>query len=387
VIDVVGIELAANVVRAVALDGWRAQPKRTLELAWDPAQPTDLVAALRERIGPVRRIGLAVGLGFLHPKHVKLPPVPAAERRRMLALEPDRFFPVQNRPVVVALAGDADFAFAADRARIEDWIRAFESWAPVECVEPAPLSLERALRPVRARSVFAVPAGANETGAVEFDSRGFRFARRIPDGAESEPASALPARQGAAPEFLAAFGVARGLDAGPAAQLLPEPEAARNRRRQGLRAAYAAVLCVAALGLALWALDHSRERALQHLRDETAAVSARAEPAVQMQARLRALESEAGAIAAVGGRRTDPLAVLATLSERLPADVTVLALRVSEGDWQIEGTAADAASILPLLAAEPSLEDVRFLSASTRFQDGDVTRETWTIAFRVRAAS
>jgi len=65
----------------------------------------------------------------------------------------------------------------------------------------------------------------------------------------------------------------------------------------------------------------------------------------------------------------------------------VLSLRASAADWQIDGTALDAAAIVPLLDRDDRFEDVRFLSASSRFRDGDRTYETFSIAFRVRPST
>ena len=87
----------------------------------------------------------------------------------MVAVEPDRFFPVQDERVVVGLAGD--IAFAADHAMLERWIDAFETWAPVESVEPAPAAMARALAPA-GDGRFAFPLGERRGDAGVIDVRG-----------------------------------------------------------------------------------------------------------------------------------------------------------------------------------------------------------------------
>lgn len=382
-IDVAGVELRADVVRAVALDGWRRTPRKTVEAAWDPSRPAELVARLREQLGPVRRIALSVGLSFLHVKHVKLPPAPAADRRRILALEPDRFFPVQGEPLVIALVNEADLAFAIDANLLERWIDAFEVWAPVESVEAAPFSLARMLGST-ARGSFAVPAGPEEQGLIEILDGRVRSARRAPAAALDSFAAPLPARGGISGDLLCAVGAARGIDGGLPAMLLPDSLAIRVGRRRLWRASFAAVACLVASGLALWSVDRSRERTLARIRDELAVVAVRAQQAVELRDRLAAIDREVEAIAALGRERPNTLSVLAALSEQLPAGATVLSVRATGNDWQIDGTAPNAAAIIPLLDRDDRFEDVRFLSASTRFREGDRTYETFSIAFRVR---
>ncbi|MDF1506538.1 PilN domain-containing protein, partial [Roseisolibacter sp. H3M3-2] len=102
-------------------------------------------------------------------------------------------------------------------------------------------------------------------------------------------------------------------------------------------------------------------------------------------ARLQALDASARASAALEARRADPLAVLEALGERLPDGAAVSALR-QEGDaWTVDGTARDPAAVVDVLAAEPRLADVRAVAPSTRFADGGVPVETFSIAFRAAA--
>ncbi len=379
--SIVGIDLSTDVVRAIAVGRWR-QP-RTFEIAWDPSRPADAVSLLRAQFGPATRIAISVGLGFLHPKHVSLPPAPVAARRRMLALEPDRFFPVQGEPVVVSALPDSDVAFAADAAAVQAWIEAFEAWAPVETIEPAPASLARALGD-RASGSYVVPSVAGETGVLELRAGKVQSARRIPGEAGRTDTVPLPNHGRVPAPFLAAYGAARGIGDDLAAALLPDAHAARIRGRRIRRTATSAVACVVALLTALWAWDRSRERTLERIRGEVALLETRAETALAMRDQLAALDVEIATLRDRGRGRADPLHVLAALSERLPTDVTVLVMRASGEDWQVDGTARDAATILPLLDGDDRFEGVRFLSATARFREGNRTYETFSIAFRVR---
>jgi Tfp pilus assembly protein PilN len=168
--------------------------------------------------------------------------------------------------------------------------------------------------------------------------------------------------------------------------LLTDGQAARIRMRRLRRVATAAVMCVFAFLLAVWAVDRSRQRRLDRIRQEIAALSPNAREAIDLRDRLAATDREASAISQLAAQRPDPLPVLAALSAHLPAGATVLNIRSNGRDWQIEGRARDAAAIVPLLDRAERLDDVRFLSASSRFREGDRTYETFSIAFRVRSA-
>ncbi|MSR36471.1 MAG: hypothetical protein EXR95_07495 [Gemmatimonadetes bacterium] len=380
--DVVGVELASDVVRAVALGVWRRGPRASLEIAWDPERPEEAVARLRDELGGANRLALAVGLAFLHPKRVHLPPAPGAARRSMLALEPDRFFPV-DEPLVVSLLDAADLAFGAEASLVERWIAAFEEWAPVESVEPAPLAAARAVPHAAAEGVFAIPAAPGERGLLELAGGRVRSARRVPPGVEAPLGRPLPAAAGLPPDFVTALGAARGVDAELDTMLLPDGHAVRTRTRRLRRLALTAATCAAAVVLALWALDRWRERTLARVSGEIARTAAAADEAIALRDRLGALDLESAALADTRvDPGSDPLSVLAALSVRLPAGATLTSLRASGTDWQIDGAAADAAALVPLLDREGPFQDVRVLTASSRFREGARTYETFSIAFR-----
>jgi hypothetical protein len=412
----VGVELGARALRAVAVGRLTGRVRAAVEVPWDPERPDDAVARLAASIGGARRVGLAVGLAFLHVARASLPPLRAADRRRALALEPDRHFAAPADGVVVALAGEAppapgaaEPAFAADRALVERWVEAFGRWAPVECVEPAPTSVARALAPGSwpgaggaplADATFALPAGDGETGLLTLEGGRVVAVRRAPaapagtrasaPAAPAAPAArALPAHRGATGEQLAALGAALGVDEAPDAMLLPASisDAVRARRRR--RLVVAAAACAAAAALLAVAADRSRAAYLDRVDRALAAAERAAEPGAALRARLAALDAAARESDALGARRADPLGVLAALGERLPADVTVLALQMDGDEWQLDGAARDAAAVVPLLDGDPRFTDVRALAPSSRYEAGGSgrRRETFSVAFRVRDAA
>jgi hypothetical protein len=303
----------------------------------------------------------------------------------MLALEPDRFFPV-DEPVVVALLDDQGLAFGADAARVERWLRAFEDWAPVESVEAAPVAAARIARPSD-EGLFALPAAPDEHGLVQIVGGRPVSARRVPEGVDVPAARALPAPAGVPVDFVTALGAARGVDGSIDTMLMPDRHAARTRTRRLGRLASTAAACALATLVALWALDRSRGRALAALDDEIARTTLAAERALALRDTLGALDLEAAALIDLDVARPDPLPVLAALSQRLPRGATVLSLRSSGGDWQIDGTATDAAALVPLLDQDERFQDVRVLAASSRFREGERTYETFSIAFRALAPS
>jgi hypothetical protein len=76
--------------------------------------------------------------------------------------------------------------------------------------------------------------------------------------------------------------------------------------------------------------------------------------------------------------------VIAALGERLPRDVTVLNARAIGDEWRIDGTATNAAAILPALDGDPRFVDARFLAATSRFREGGKTYESFSLAFRAK---
>jgi hypothetical protein len=377
--DRVGVAITGGHLRAVALAAWGDRPRASAEAAWDPAHPAMAVAELAGRFGRVGRIALAIDLDSLHVKHVDLPPASPRLRRQMVAVEPDRFFPVQNERVVVGLEGSV--AFAMEQGTLDRWVEAFESWAPVESVEAVPIALARAVA-TSGNATYAYPLGADSTGIIEIRDGALKAARNVIGAAEH--ARALPMVPGVASGSLAAWGAARGLDGSLDSLLLTDSQRGTIERRRTRRVAGAAAACVLALGFALWALDRSRDDVLARLAAEQATLQGKAAPGAALQAQLATLDREEAVSQTVSSNRSDPLRVLAALGERLPRDVTVLNARAIGDEWRIDGTATNAAAILPALDGDPRFVNARFLAATARYREGGKTYESFSLAFRAK---
>jgi Tfp pilus assembly protein PilN len=417
----IGVELGPELIRAVRLSGVRKARLRTCELQWDPADPSDAVTILRQTLGPAGRLAVAVDLSFLYAKQVRLPPLAAPEKRRILTMEPERFFPVRSEELVLAVRPEDNLVFAARASMLEGWIAALETIAPVELVEPTPVSLARALgRSVRARSTILLEEPESGVGIAEISGgrvQGVRQIRNDADALEAavsaacategpiylrplngnldwkpahldrlQQAEELPRVVGLEPSHLAAYGAALGIGSDPRQSLLPTELAGRVERRRRRSLMLAGAACVVALVLVLVSWDGYRDRMLKDLDNRIAAVRKQAEGALAQVRAADSLGREAQAIAAIRSQRLDPPGTLAALTKRLPADAHIVTLRGSGADWQIDGYAREAAPLVQRLEDDPLFEAVHFLSATSRARLNGKIYESFSIAFRVDSA-
>lgn len=379
----VGLELTGDRIRAVTVSRWRGSPYESFEIRWDPRAPADAVGVLRKHLGEVTGIALSVGVEFLHVKHVKLPPVSATERRGILMLEPDRFFPIEGGDVVVSVSDALDIVFAADAAVVDLWIGAFEQWGPVENVEAHPVSLTRALRKGDIRDgSFRLPTATDEYGIAELRGGLLVSARRVSDASAGGEPKSPPAVGGVESAFIPAFGAVLGVGESPDAMLVSNAGHAKIRRRRVAGLSRAGLNFALALAFVVAAFDRSRARLLESVEQEIAAATPGAAGGALLQARLASMDVELAASRNVLAGRPNTVAVLAAISRRLPPGATVMSVRADGANWQIEGTAGDASALVPALAADSRFDDVRFLSASSRFRDGNRSYETFSIALR-----
>src|SRR2546428_10892115 len=121
-----GVELGARALRGVRLEGWFRPRARVVEVECDPANPAEAVEALRQHLGPARRIAVALDVPLLFMKRVKLPPLGEQEKRNILRLEPERFFPVRAEEIVPAGRGGDDFVFPAQEGPLATRVAAPE---------------------------------------------------------------------------------------------------------------------------------------------------------------------------------------------------------------------------------------------------------------------
>lgn len=382
---IAGVELSEKRIRAVTISRVMHRPLRHFDIPWNPASPEAAVDLLRSHLGVVAAVGIAVGFDFLHPKRVKLPPVTAREKARMVALEPERFFPVSSA-IVVAAADDSDLIFAADAAYTERFVAALAQWAEVQNIEPAPVAFARAARKAGlADALYSVspPGGEQGENLVEVSRGRVMSARRAAQRTANAGAREVPERNGIPGDFMAAYGAAIGVHATPDEMLVSNATHKRLSANRMRSVALAATAAAAAIVFALYSASHARDRLQDRIDTELQALAPRAAAAEALQGRISSLGA-ASAAARVAQGGMDPLAVLATLGKRLPRDVVVMSVRAAGDEWQITGTAKDASAIIPALDADSSIADVRFLSGTSRFTEGRRTYETFSIGFRAR---
>ena len=418
-----GIELGVRALRGVQLEGWFRPRARVVEIECDPANPAEAVDALRQHLGPTRRIALALELPFLFMKRFKLPPLGESEKRNILRLEPERFFPVRAEEIVPAVRAEDDLVFATKEAPLATWVAALEELGQVDLIEPGPLALARALARARITSAIVLLDGqADGLGFVEIRDGRVTHARRVFGALEDAVAVLLENGGASAPIYLApwnddrarvlgalladaivqplpmiadvvgpflpAYGAALGIGTKPNfARTLIYPElgariTARWWRQLGLGIAVAA----AALAFAVTSADAWRARGARRLEASLQTLKQQTAPALALQNQLQAIDREAQVIRQTERNRPDVLGVLLELSKQLPAGAYLRGIRWSGTDWQIDGYAPNASGLVGRLGAAPEFKDVRFLSATTRVALGDRTYESFALAFRYAPA-
>jgi Tfp pilus assembly protein PilN len=433
-----GLQLGAQHIRAVVVAGWPRRRVQVVEVSFDPEQPDEAIANLGALLGKPTSIAVAVDLQLLRIKRVTLPALPAAERRNILQLEPERFFAVRGEEMVSAVRAEDGLVFAAPAAALTRWVTAIERIAPVSLVEPTPFALARALASARRAG-----GGAGTDPLVLFDGQDAGIAvaeirdshvtraRRL-FGSVAQIAAALAAdgfaRDGAAPvyldpwsdercadlaslcpgvplkpvpgigrpssgrgvpgQFAAAYGAALGGEHPPpvAETLVSQAHGAAIRRRHLRSVGGAAVACVAAFVFAASSLDNRRDREIDSLNAATAALTARAAPALAIQTELQSLSRRASAVREIEAERPDPLRALRALSASLPAGAFARQVRGAGADWQADGYAPNASAVLGALGTGAEFRDVHFLAATNRAQIANHQYESFALAFRYAPA-
>lgn len=410
-----GVELGPELIRAVRLDRWGRSGPRTFEQHWDPANPAEAFHSLHESMGKIGRLAVTVDLSFLFAKQVRLPSLSAAEKRRILTLEPERFFPVRAEDLVLAVRGEDNLVFAARAAELTGWLEILETIAPIVLVEAGPVSLARALRQAdpgaatimleeklegigiasvedgrvrRLRRVRGEPSDLSASVAASDEGSGRLYFRPLngnhgwrPPGAPN--ASELPSVAGIAPPYLVAYGAALGLGADVGEAMLPAELSRRilgRRRRSLVRGGVGFTL---ALALAWLSIDGYRARTLHKLDVEISRVKDRAEAVLALQQQADSFSRKAGLVSAMEAQRLDLVGGLAALTRRLPAGAYLAALRSTGPEWQIDGYARESARLVAGLEADPLFDDVHFLSATSRTQVNGKAYESFSIAFRL----
>lgn len=433
----VGVALEATAVRIAARD--RGDLFLT-EHAWDSHEPEQVVEQLRSMFGNKRSIALSIGLGFLEIARPQLPPLSPDNVHRVLRRDADRYFPFEG---AAAVAGpfESGIAFATSSERLQRWVRAFEQWGPVRSIVVAPLAIATALddgvsipadavsesveqkdgrqltttaRPTKRSpntsalpQTFLIDAAPDEVGLLELNGATVLDVRRIPNIAEHESTHGVPwlskcilnkrsrnisshsnnSASGTPAKFAAAIGALELMNASLGDMLLDATiEQSLSTRR--VRRRWLSYASLAAAVILLIASANSRRadtlRATQHAVDSLTLLAA---PGLASEKQLAQLGEEFRTLNTHNVASRDPLAVVAALSRTLPADAFVERLAWDGTEWRIDGSANQAASVVPHLDSARRFTDVRVLSASTRFRDGARMRESFSIAFKVKGDS
>lgn len=363
----VAILLDADRVRVLA-------PSAVLgDVAWNPDTPEEAAAALGPVLGRASQAVLVVGLGLLELAQPELPPLAPDQRHALLLRDADRYFPISD-PVAVSWGGGT--ACATSSARLAAWVHAFSR----HCVVSATTTVTDCLARASANGTWSVPAGPGERGRVAIRSGAVQEVRRVP---KASPL-ALPHLDDSAARSPDLGAIARGaeaaLDAPLHALLLDAPLSQRFARARRARLARS----VAALLLAATALGWSADRWRGQQRDAADArlrfLATEAEPALRSAARLQRARDERALLDATA--RNEPAMVLERLGALLPRDAFIQRLDWDGSIWRIEGSAASAPRIVPLLDADARLDDVRIVAATARFLDAGAQRESFSISFR-----
>lgn len=343
-------------------------------VAWRPEAPLPMVEALRAAFGAPTGVVVIVGLAFLEIAEPQLPPVPNDLRLRMLQRDSDRYFALREP---AAVATDGSVAFAMSSALLASWLDALSAWSPLRGV--VTVAAAAALGGHDGR--WTVDAGAGSTGQLTIRAGRVQSARRLRGTADAaERPLAITELAGGA--WRAAAGA---LDL----QLLDAAMRERAQRQRTRRWWQSVAVAAAALVLLAWSVDRWRERQLLALQQEAQSLEQSTASARAAQQRLLRAQGEQTAIAAADRRTVladAPPAVLARLGALLPRDAFIQRLEWTGTEWRIDGSANDAAALVPLLDADAQLVDVRAAAPSMRYLENGRARSSFSIVFRTTGA-
>ena len=344
-------------------------------VAWNPEAPVPMVDALRAVAGAPTALVLIVGLAFLEIAEPQLPPVSNDVRVRMLQRDSDRYFALREP---AAVATDGRVAFAMPCALLTSWMEALSAWSPIQAV----VTVGEAAALAGHDGKWTVPAGVGSTGHLTLRDGRVHEARRT-RGGMPESERTLSITELASGAWRASTGA---LDR----QLLDATMRARIQRQRNRRWWQSAALAAAALVLLAWSVDRWRERQLVALQREAQSLELATTSTRAALERLGRAESEQAAIAVADRRaaRPDaPSAVLARLGALLPRDAFMQRLEWNGSEWRIDGSANDAAVLVPLLDADAQFVGVRAAAPSTRYLENGRSRSSFSIVFQTAGDS
>jgi len=412
----IGIEISAGRLRAYRAPRGR-QSAEAMEVAWGDPVPSDSVEALRQRYGSGNVLAVALDMAFIHVKRLELPPLSAEERQRMISLDSRRYFPILDEDLIAGVRDD-DLVIAASAAKVDAWVEALGVLGTVERVEAAPSALARHLGAHGSEDAVLVladrtsqgatlarlgggtlealrkvPPGAREVGevAAEMWHEGASqvlhpfqedLRRELEGSVESSPVVAVPPPAGAPEVFAVAAGAALGVQAGPDLTLTSPVLAKRLTAARRRRAFSHIAALLAAVSFLAFSLDQRRNAVLESLDQTIAASQDQAAEVLQLGDEAASIRQDLGLLAGEIESRTNPMDVLLELTRTLPEGAYLTQLSSSGEQWEINGLAEDAASLIPLLEQSTSFSDVRFRTATTRVRLRGQDLENFSVVLR-----
>ena len=360
-------------------------PLTAVPLSGDADTDANSLAALRDAIlanGATRDLVLVIGGTWLQSARPALPPLPPSDRRRAVHHQSERFFAM--RGAIAATVYDA-VAVACEASWLRTLREQCASWATIRAVLALPEAVAASGNGAWHGDATPALRGA-QPASIQIDVHAGVVADvRIVRGAA--PASSRPLDRDTVLRAVQR-GAARGWPR--ERQLLDvatDDALARATRRAWWRAA---ALVTASVGLLLWATGQHRERQLAAAELAKRSAETEAAGALAAQARLLRAQRESAELERANERvhsSGGPSQVIATLGRLIPPTAFVQHLEWDGRQWKIEGSAVDAAALVPRLDAVPTFEQVRSLAPSTRFLDGGTTRGSFSIGFQIRDAA
>ena len=420
-------------LRGDAARAWRAAIE---PLNGDGAWPS-LASALSEL---ARALGVSHGIlsvSLMPPltevRRLDLPPLRDEELQRLLTRNAARYFvnargpqvvgvswigrPKRGRPTPVIAAAASARLVAAIHAAAEQG-----GWS-IDCVAPAEAAWSAAVRslwPSLARDeAHVIIAQDDRTDVLQLGGGHLAGVRRFRGGAADAGAIAdalgpsarvgiagtPPARRALAAS-LEHLGVRTLAPAGDAAVVADRGDSlaaqfagesggavfrtadtmadgnARATRLAWTLAGVAAALLVLSAGLELWGVKHQ----LRKVREERAALRGQIAATLVGRSTLDATYRKVAALNAI--ERTSPRwsSIIASLSEAVPQDAYLTAIRTRQDSLVVDGLGEHAARVFDALTTTPGLVDVRSAAPVRReAQEDGPAIEHFTIAARVEA--
>jgi len=393
----------------------------------------DAIRDAAEVLAPGRRaeVGVALSPRDAWLKLLALPPLPPADRTRLVEMEAERYFPVRGEAVLADASSEGPVA-AARADAVEALVgRVEETLGRVVGVEPQARAAVRAwaaLQPALGRGVFATVTrtggwwevsvarggtllgharllGAEPEAVADALASAVQQGGVLPrvligvDPAEEEwlasrlagaiearlPGTVAEACGELAPGVPAEFAAAIGAALAPAGGLLPashrERLSASGRRRTTAWVGAAALAFLLFLGAGPWR-EARRAKALEA---EAAALAPRADAAAELLERVRRSTATIRFTDSLDAARPRWLDALEELGRRLPpgAYLTEFQADAEKQTVEIRGYAGRASAIVPLLEQSPRFSGVESVEPVTRRTVGSVELENFAIRMQV----